>query len=233
MLSAIASLHPEHFRALIRRHGQPVEWWSALPCSCQASGDSDNSRGCGNCSQGQIYTHRALAPEVRVYLDKTTRRINDAELGLIPSGTATLAGMPDEILPGFADKFYFPLMAARHADTYRRGEGASDSLKRGGAFSLLSVMQGNRPFALGTDCTLSGDELIWTPGGDAPAGDAPAEGEFYSVVHMYHPTYWYLGELQQEAMPAQPGGFLPFLGALAVKQPFAGDDVGIEGSEYV
>lgn len=66
-------------------------------------------------------------------------------------------------------------------ETVERTTGATtDTLANTGVLKIISVTQGEATYALTTDYTVNGNQIVWTSG-----GAAPADGTSYSVTYRY------------------------------------------------
>jgi hypothetical protein len=236
MLAAIINLNPEHFRALLRRQGEPVVWFPAARCGCNSPGNPLITTAC-DCEHGYRYQQAELDSAVRVWFDRTRRRIVDERFGLVEVGSNTLAAMYDEVPASFADKFMRPWAEVMDQTTLTRGEGTDDSLPQPYPTRIVQVSQavdpvdtaaGETTFVAGQDYELANANT----GGNTSASNAihwldnaPAAGQTYRVRYFHRPLYWFLGELEQEAVPSRyTDGTgnpipLPYNAALSLKHP--------------
>jgi hypothetical protein len=211
-------MNPEVFRQAIRAGGERVRLIKAMPCTCYNPQENyDEQRGCGRCQFGQLYEEQTLADDVRVLITAVKKRYVHPEFGFVKVGDLTCQNMPDEILLGPLDKL---VLVGRQMLQRQQVQKGVDTLSWPYPCTLRAVRDRDVKYTVDTDCELDAPnkQIVWLEG-----GDAPGDGDTYTVEYLYNPVFWYL--LGDESPPRPVPfntTFAPQKGYLVAKHPGSG-----------
>lgn len=190
-------LNPEEFRALIAMHGMRVRYYRAFPCPCRNPATGDFARDCallqaGECNGAIAYREQTLPGAARVYFDRAKKTVDDSELGLITVGDMMAYAMPDEVPLERGDRLVVLDWFLETREVRQRGDSDRDALIQKFPFAIdnISWLDGADwvDGASGTDASLVKDGngngvVVWSS-----AGNAPPEGQNYTIIYRYRPT---------------------------------------------
>lgn len=214
-------LNPEDFRFLIAVHGEEVDWYKAMPCTCYnpANNDyeADGSRACPyGCEFGHQYLLQTIPAGVKAFVAGVRREYIDPQLGLIQIGDANVITMPDEIPLAPPDKLVLKQRELMNRELLVKG-GTESPVNRP-VVRVTTVMAGaGTIYNEGVDWQLTDDAIEWLDG-----GNSPDEGVNYSIEYVFRPTFWFLGIRNQAPRPSfVSDALLPMRGVLTLKHPAA------------
>lgn len=213
-------LVPCVFKAALRRGGEQVRWWRAVPCSCYDPTHNSFDETCTACEFGHLYVEQTLADDVRVLVTRERKKYSHPEAGLIKAGDLTIQCWPSEMLLTPMDKLVLLDRPSVVAERVRKGE---DLLNRPYPSELVDVRDAVGAYTFtgtGADCSLNTTtrKIVWA------AGEGPATAATYTVTYKYLPVYWFVyGDMTPtRPIPGYGSEMTPQQGYLVEKHPGSG-----------
>lgn len=210
------SLHQRKFEQMIKRRGKAVIWERAMRCSCFNEESGNPLEDCKACNgEGFIYDEPYVEDAVLVMslaLNKEFTPVGEYSMGdavcTVPYEKQDKSVVPyvNVKVPmywiGEHDKVtllstQFKATRAVRKGTWYRGR-EPDVLPNTYVTEILRIIQADSDtgdvtvYESGTDYNLDGNKVIWLNG-----GQAPADGTFYTVMYLHHPTYVVYTDLPQ------------------------------------
>lgn len=212
-------LHSEKFEELVALRGRKVNWSEAIICSCWNLTSGQPSYTCKACnSTGYIYKPPIVCQALltSIAFNKDFNEFAGAfEVG---DATLTVPKMVPQIINGRAsstekdlnpmfrigvfdlitvidDDWKFSEVLIRNRATPKR---PADTLLNFDITTIHSIQTSDQItgavtyYNEGTDFTMSGNLVVWTPG-----GNSPADGQQYGIVYGHRPTYTVLIQLPE------------------------------------
>lgn len=185
----VPEFHPEKFRGLIQRKGEPVRWWKAGRCPCYDPVTGGHNPQCPLCGgKSIIYTEQAV-PGYRVLMQGVSEQNQYLAQGLLVAGDVIFTTMPDEIPLGEHDLVALSTRQFRHSETVVRGSGDRDKLKWSPVAAIEEIRDMTRIYAASEDYELAqsdplaGGSVLWR------SGRGPERGTTYAVIYCHFPVY--------------------------------------------
>lgn len=207
----------EPFRQQMRRQGQRVRWFKAMPCSCYDPGRNYYDRTCTKCSFGQVLWEQTLDAGVRVLISQLKKSYEHPQFGIIEAGQCSISVMPDELLLGNLDRLVLLDRRELQRERVLQPEDPEEApvLAQDYPIELRMVCDDTTQFEVGADVTLdtADGSLTWLD-------NAPAPGKLYAVEYFCNPVFWFINA--EETPPSHNptfGGELPQRGFLVRKWP--------------
>lgn len=227
---AVIKLHGDKFEDLIARHGRNVQWEESILCSCWNQDSQQPLYNCAACNgKGRIFKPPLESRVLLTSIAHSTEyeqmagmfEIGDAIMTVpkqtyarFPSGKMDLSRK--ELVPAYNVGMYDIITVMD--DDYKSSEilikgtpiygRAADTLLNDRILDIqvirqVDVVTGDiKDFEQGTDYTFEDNRIAWLPG-----GEAPAEGEQYSVTYHHRPSFTVLTTLPKPRY--QDGQLLP------------------------
>jgi hypothetical protein len=214
------ALNAKHFEDMISRRGRSVLWEQAFKCSCWSDSSGQPDYSCKACDGlGYIYDSPMNIYKILIMtlvLSKEFTPIGDFRMGdciaTIPEHFKTVEAnkvlYPENPMfdVGEWDKITLTDTEFRYNDFLIKGESIlgrpADTLKHKFVTRILSVLKANSEtgevtfYEYNVDFILNNMTLQWLP-----EGNSPAEGEKYSIMYYYRPTYIVYTQLPQSRDP--------------------------------
>jgi hypothetical protein len=197
---AAVDFNVERHRDFIRRRGEPIEFWKALPCSCRnpISGEWDRSHPVCD-GTGYLYTQQPVSAYRGLVRNVSLDQVL-ASFGSLRVGDITCTTMPDEIPIAVGDLVAVPSRTFRVTDTRVRARGNPqidsmlDPLRHERVSSIARVWDAthgdytqNGEGVENPEYELSGHAVKWLPPGGAVHN--PSRDAVYSVEYYAYATY--------------------------------------------
>ncbi|RYX80485.1 hypothetical protein EON83_28415 [bacterium] len=190
-------LTSDDFRVLVRQYGERVRWLRAAEIPTGPNGESANSTG-------KVFIEQPLPDEVRVFLTRTNRDLQNTDFSVLSAGSTQLSFLPDELSPRRDDRFIAldRAFAARH--TFTASGTSFDALPHTDIAALEAVFApGQRLLPTRYEVAQSGIHWLGSP----PSGTIVA-------LYTYRPHFEWLGEDDHSAPRGTNAQSLPNSGPL-------------------
>lgn len=176
-------LQPEQFEAFVNEKGYRLSHSRAMLCACQDPQSRQYDPTCPLCDKGYQYWG---VEEIRGYMSGVTAERQFSESGGFFLGTAQLT-VPGNIRIGYRDRIVHLDSTISYNELMQRGAPTETDKIRFPALEVERVVQvvnkTNVFYKKGIDFTVSNRVITWA------SGKGPAEGGFYSISYVCHPSW--------------------------------------------
>lgn len=194
-------LHPEKYRSLLQRRGEPIRWWRSERCPNYNPEIGGHTGGdCAVCKgRGRVYVEQTITG-YKVSVRNVHAHKEFLRSGVLLVDDVQITSMPDEVPMGEGDLVALMVRSHRISESAVRGATDSDRVHHAPVASVDRIWDATREYVAGTDFEIvnawdtSSDQLIasvhWLDG-----GQAPAEGNTYTITYRFCSVYQILPDI--------------------------------------